>query len=118
MRADEDVLDDVLGIVLGAAQAGAGIADEGLAVAVVELRERGAVARRDAAGELDVVRTGALEQWGHTVIDGARPARRVAGWVLTGESVDAALDLAAGPSGAGAPPLRPSGAAARRGAPG
>jgi hypothetical protein len=65
VRADEDVLDDVLGVVLGAAQERAGVADERLAVAVVECRERGAVARRDTAGELGVVGTGALEDRGH-----------------------------------------------------
>jgi hypothetical protein len=43
--ADEDVLDDVLGVVLGAAQERAGIADERLAVALVERGERGAITR-------------------------------------------------------------------------
>ena len=61
MRADEDVLDDVLGIVLGAAKQRAGIADQRLSVTLVERCERGRVAGGDAAGEFGIVGTGALE---------------------------------------------------------
>ncbi|MEA2243468.1 MAG: hypothetical protein QOD24_3024 [Solirubrobacteraceae bacterium] len=86
--ADEDVLDDVLGIVFGAAEQGAGIADECAAMAGVERREGGTVAGRDAASEVGVIRTRALEECGHgghdanaaaPEVDPARRAARASG---------------------------------------
>ncbi len=61
VRADEHVLDDVFGVVLGAAKQGAGIADQRLSVALVERCERRRVTGGDTAGELGIVGTGALE---------------------------------------------------------
>jgi len=55
VRADQDVLHDVLGIVLRAAQQAGGVARQRDAMARVERRERRAIACADAAGQLGVI---------------------------------------------------------------
>jgi hypothetical protein len=65
MRADEHVLDDVLGIVLGAAQEGAGIALQGLAMTGIELGEGASVTGGDAASEIGIIVTGSVEDGDH-----------------------------------------------------
>ena len=79
VRADEHVLDDVLGVVLGAAQERAGIADEGLAMTRVDGGEGFAVAGGDAAGEVGIVVTGSVQDGDHAQSTLAPRPRRAAG---------------------------------------
>ena len=87
VRADEDVLHDVLRVVLGASQQRAGVAGQGAAVTTVERRKRSGVTAAHAEGEFGVICVGAGEEGGHDadycrmdpqLIEDRRPA---AGWI-------------------------------------
>jgi len=65
VHADQHVLHDVFGVVLAAAQQRVRVADQRAAMTRVEHRERRAVARADATGELVVIVARAVKDGGH-----------------------------------------------------